>query len=441
MISVWYTRIADNNKVSLQQARKLLDAKELAEFKWTVEEYIKYGEENALNGKWIKQLENASARVHISRLDALKLQMQQSVEVLYGNRVDDVDALLRRIYTDSYYHTAFEIQRGINVGWNLHTLDTSKVDTALLRPWTADGKTFSSRIWTHQAELLDTVQTELVQSLIRGTPPAAAINAIKNRFKVSRGKAARLVHTESAYASAEAQKEMYLELGVEQYEIVATLDHKTSEICQSMDGVVLPVSEFQPGVTANPFHPSCRTTTIPHYDDNYGERAARGEDGKTYYVPSDMKYKEWAETFVGAGKISDEKDLKSSVASAILNTGGGLMFILPRVDEANIPIEKMTKYALDPIKSRGKSVAFQEVLGYNITNADLLVKNILSNLRNYPAEHKGDKGYGETYSVLMELVGANGRIANVLTAWIDDKETGEMRLTSAYVKKRKGDSK
>ena len=37
------------------------------------------------------------------------------------------------------------------------------------------------------------------------------------------------------------------------------------------------------------------------FDDEWsgGERAARGEDGKTYYVPSDMTYSQWKEAFVG----------------------------------------------------------------------------------------------------------------------------------------------
>jgi len=39
----------------------------------------------------------------------------------------------------------------------------------------------------------------------------------------------------------------------------------------------------------------------------------------------------------------------------------------------------------------------------------------------------------------MVLTGVNGKSANVMTAWLDDKITGKMRLTSAYVKKRKVD--
>ena len=80
-IAVWYQRFADNNDISLADAKKLLTSGELKELQWTVDEYIKFGKENAIDGAWIKQLENASAKVHISRLDALKLQIQQQAEI------------------------------------------------------------------------------------------------------------------------------------------------------------------------------------------------------------------------------------------------------------------------------------------------------------------------------------------------------------------------
>ncbi|HHQ5518292.1 TPA: phage head morphogenesis protein, partial [Clostridioides difficile] len=97
-ILAWYNRFAKNEGISLLEAKKLLNTRELEEFKWSVEEYIKYGKENAINQKWMKELENASARVHITRLEALKLQIQQQVEVLYGNELDGIDKLMRDIY-------------------------------------------------------------------------------------------------------------------------------------------------------------------------------------------------------------------------------------------------------------------------------------------------------------------------------------------------------
>jgi len=110
---------------------------------------------------------------------------------------------------------------------------------------------------------------------------------------------------------------------------------------------------------------------------------------------------------------------------------------LPDYERAVIPIEKFTQYILDPIRSRGKAVAFERILGYNIKNAGKLIENIRLNLGNYHAKQKSDKGYGMTYEVIMELTGENGNRANVLTAWIAEKATGELRLVSAYIKNLK----
>ena len=68
-----------------------------------------------------------------------------------------------------------------------------------------------------------------------------------------------------------------------------------------MDGKHFPMKDYQAGVTAPPFHPWCRTVTCPWFDDEFtaGEtRVARGEDGKTYQVPANMKYQDWRDYFV-----------------------------------------------------------------------------------------------------------------------------------------------
>ena len=113
------------------------------------------------------------------------------------------------------------------------------------------------------------------------------------------------------------------------------------------------------------------------------------------------------------------------------------MNILPRYKEAIIPIKKFKQYALNHDKDFDKATAFNLALGYNLSNVDELIQNIKSNLPNFSCKEKGDIGFGMRYEVIMLLVGANGKTANVLTAWIDDKDSAEMRLTNAYIDKRR----
>lgn len=304
-IASWHQRFADNNGITMQQARQMLRGKELEEFRWEVSDYIRYGKENARTGAWMAQLENASARAHISRLESLKLQVQQSLETMFGNQLDSVDGLMRNIYKDSYYRTAYEIQKGIGVGWDFASIDNRKIERVIKKPWAPDGKNFSERIWGNRQKLVNELHTELSRNVITGEDPQKAIQAIARKMKTSKTNAGRLVMTESAFFAAAAQKECYQELDVEYFEIVATLDSHTSEICQEMDGKHFPMSQYEAGITAPPFHVNCRSCTCPYFDDEFdsvGKRAARKEDGKVYYVPGDMTYQDWQRSFVKCEK-------------------------------------------------------------------------------------------------------------------------------------------
>ena len=277
----------------------MLNKNELAEFKWTVKEYIKYGEENAIDQRWMKELENASAKHHIDKLTALKLECQAEYDKAFNAENQKVTDAVKEAYTDRYDHVGYEVQKGFNVGFKLNGISEEKLDKVIRKPWAPDGKNFSDRIWTKKEQMVEELYQALVRNTLGGSNLKDVIESmtkyVDKSTKNAKSVAARLVMTESAYFASQGQKDCFNDLGVEKYEIVATLDNKTSDICQGLDGKVFEMKEFEPGVTAPPFHVNCRSTTAPYFDDEFslGERAARDAEGKTYYVPSDMTYKEW----------------------------------------------------------------------------------------------------------------------------------------------------
>lgn len=316
-IESWYARFAVNNQISLTDARKWLTAGQLEEFHWSVEQYIKIGEQAGLDAAWLKKLENASTRFHISRLEAVQTGIQQQLELLYGNQVDSLDALLKKVVGNGYTHTAFEVQKGVGLGWDITGLNQKKLETLLSKPWTTDGRTFRDRCWLNKNDLVGSVSKSLTQGLLRGDSPAKITTAIQKQFGVHRYKAGRLVNTETTYFNAVATKECYKDLDVEMVEIIETLDSHTCSICGGLDGTVIPISQYEPGVTVPPFHPNCRGTTAPAIDPKYaGERAARNADGDVYYVPANMKYADWVQTFVNGGS---KAGLTAATATAILD--------------------------------------------------------------------------------------------------------------------------
>lgn len=375
-INNWYQRFATNNQISMAEARKLLTTGEMKELKWSVEEYIKHGKENAISGQWAKELENASARFHVSRLEALKLQTQQSIEALYGNQLDIVDSAMRKAYSQRYYRTAFEFQKGFGVGFAVDRLDENTLSNIINKPWAVDGYNFSKRIWTNKEKLIGELHSSLTRNIITGADPAKAIKEIKSKMGVSSNAAGRLIMTESAYFGSVAQKDMLNNLDIEKYEIVATLDSKTSEICRSLDGKVFDMKDYQAGVTAPPFHPYCRTTTAPYFDDweELGidrERVARNDKGKNYFVDGNTTYKEWEKEFVNDDNKNNNDVTKPDFKiKAAKNSGVS--------KKGEIDATKMVLRAIEklPIKVRTtlNDVVFE--LGYEGSSCDIANKII-----------------------------------------------------------------
>lgn len=301
IIERWYYRFAVNNEISMVDARKWLKEDELDEFKWDLEEYIEIGKQNAVNQRWLTELENASARVHINRIDYLKMQVQQQYELLYAMYHNDMLELAEDVSETIYYHTMYEVQKGIGVGWRVTPFNTRQLNLIISKPWTVDDLTFSDRIWRDREKLINEAHQELTRMVLNGGVPDEAIKNISKKMNTSKHNAGRLVMTESAYIYSESQQSAYKGLNVEKFQIVATLDHKTSEICRKLDTKVYDMKDYEIGVTAPPFHPWCRTVTIPYFEDDFGvvgERAARDSRGKTVLIPADISYNEWQRDFV-----------------------------------------------------------------------------------------------------------------------------------------------
>lgn len=329
-ISKWYQRIVDNNSITYIEAKKLLDKNELKEFKWTVEEYIRHGKENAVSGQWIKELENASAKVHISRLKAMEIQMRQQAELVAAKEAEGMENLLKDIFEDSYYRSVFEFQKGFGIGSTFAKLDDKTISKIIHKPWAADGSDFSERIWgKHRPQLINNLHTELSQAFIRGDNPQILVKNIKRKFEVTQSQAENLALTESAFFRASGQKKAYKEMNVEKFEISATLDNRTSEICRYMDGKVFETEDLRVGVNHPPFHCRCRSTSLPYFDDEFTEgerRAARDENEKYYTVPANMKYEEWHKKYIN-DSISEQDKLAYKKYQNILKS------VMPAIDE------------------------------------------------------------------------------------------------------------
>ncbi len=284
--------------------------------------------------------------------------------------------------------------------------------------WASDESLYSDRIWKHKSEMLYELNTQLTQAMITGKPLDQAAKAIAARFGVYKSRAATLVYTEAAAVASQAEKDCYRDLGVEEYEILATLDSKTSEVCRLMDGHHFPVSAMQPGVTAPPFHPNCRTDTCPYFDDmeEFGGapmRAARNENDQGYeLIPADMTYKEWEKRFV------HDKTVENSAESSIMKAG------------YTISDRKISEYLL---KAGAKHAQEFFDVGYTVDDAEKLKAEIMEKFDESQAtEFKEVAQDIVHFNIYMELGITKKRTFR--TVWRKDSPDSAPRFISAYRK-------
>lgn len=306
-INDWYQRYANENGMSLADAKKQLDARELKAFNMDLEEYRAIAERDELSEEHKKMLKQASARQQLDRVQELYINTVQELESWAKYQDSTISDLLSNVYESSNYRAAWMTQ-SMKGQYDMYAqVDHRTIQRIIDSPWTPDGKNFSARIWDNRKQLATSLQNDFIQALIAGDGTATMSEAIAKRMNTSYNNANRLVETELARVHSQAFMDCMNELDVDAVEILATLDNKTSPICRRMDGKYVQCKDAKPGITIPPFHCHCRSTTVPYIPAVYGsERAARDpKTGKTVFVDGELDYGEWKKRYISESRIDD----------------------------------------------------------------------------------------------------------------------------------------
>ena len=309
----WYDKYARENNISLADAQEQLTTSENKEFKITLEKYGELAKKENLSSEYKRLLENVSMKVRHARSQKLYIDTIHLVEQLAKTQKIQLEELLKDVYEDSVYKTAYEVQTMQGKYTQMQGPNEKEINEIIKKPWTEDGKEFSTRIWENKQKLVQTLTREMTRAFILKESTSEITQRITKRFNVSYNETKRLIETETAYIQEKAMLDTYDKLNVEKYEILAVLDSKTSEICRQMDGKVFERKDAKAGITLPPFHCYCRSTTIPYIDDMEDKeetRASRDEYNKTEFIPK-MSYEEWQEKYVVKGENKQTKPLEN----------------------------------------------------------------------------------------------------------------------------------
>ena len=250
----FYDRYGKDNGFDYEEAIKQVRDTDLSDYVKRANNYRK-GLQN--DAEALKRLNAQYVTAKINRLELLKLELEFSMI----QATNDQEGTL----TDYLSNQSKYVYGAAVAGQAVSTLNNREIKEILSSQWS--GANYSTRIWRNADVMVNALKDALVKAAIRGDNPRVTARALAKKLGSGRYVTERLVRTESTYVANQAISRRYNESGFKQYEFVAVMDDRTSNVCRGLNGTVHKLSDFISGDNAPAMHPNCRSRIVPSDDD------------------------------------------------------------------------------------------------------------------------------------------------------------------------------
>ena len=231
---------------------------------------------------------NEAMDISISDKAKLKKQMNELINDVfkgeYESEKDVITNTLIDVAKDSYYSSSYIY--GLGVSYELKHVKQNILNKIINTK--IDGKKYSSRIWKNKNQVAKMLKKEVNDFLNGKTDINSISKNIKNRFDVNYNVSNRLVRTEVAKVQCQANEVWANEHNIKKQLFCATLDGKTSKICQSLDGTIYNFDDEDKKIP--PLHPNCRSCLIDIVD---GWKPKTRIDNETKQKINYQTYSKW----------------------------------------------------------------------------------------------------------------------------------------------------
>ena len=242
----------------------------------------------------------------ISRLEQIQAQIYAKAKLIYPKEELENTMCYKGVINDSYYKAVYDTQMGTGYDFSFNKIDNNMLNALLNENWT--NKHYSERIWNNTDILADSISQIIGGALISGQSIEKTSKQLRDRFKVGKYYAERLARTESNYFHNQADAMAYEEMGVDTYVFMATLDSRTSVICQEHDNKRFKYKDLKTGYNYPPLHPNCRSTTRGYIGEEVEktlQRRARNPITGENELVDNISYSEWMKKNQNNIKLSD----------------------------------------------------------------------------------------------------------------------------------------
>lgn len=315
--------------------------------------------------KAMAMLNAPAARYRITNTQAIRTQAQAVCSRLADEEYRLFTDSLTKSIGEAYMRTAYDLQIGLGLSWKTTGISNRVLRQLLNEDWS--GASYRTRIMGRYKDLGNELSTLMLEGMLGGRSKAQMIEEMEQRFAMDARDARRLLVTETTYVVNAAELERYKEWGRKKYIYLAVLDLKTSDICQTLDGMVFDVKYAKPGRNFPPMHPNCRSTTAPVIGkkelDEFTRKATDPITGEVMTLPPGTTYREWY-------KMVTERD-RTQQRKATPNVASASPRFLNRMDKLFSNAQKVK-----PLNGYTDVVVHGDKLGFVYVDADGKESNI-----------------------------------------------------------------
>lgn len=200
---------------------------------------------------------------------------------------DNIKSILIQSAKDKIHINDYVTQSMFKVNYELLPVSEEVLDKIINTK--IDKKLWSDRIWKNKNDVAKVIKKEIKKFLVGETSINDIYSTVKKKYNVNATNTARLVRTEIARVQSQANEVWAYEHNIEYQMFMATLDMKTSKMCQAEDGKVYNYNDT--GKPIPPLHPNCRSELVNMPNEDW--RPKYRMDNITKEKISYKNYQEW----------------------------------------------------------------------------------------------------------------------------------------------------
>lgn len=295
-------KYAEENNLTYREALKQLRDTDLSDYRENAKRYF---EESKKNPELLKRLNEQYVSSKATRMDAMNLEIEYRLGILKQT--------VEGTFEDYLKKTALYTYSKIGRGFNSSPLNEKVLIKLIQTPF--NGANYAESVGLNVDELAKSIKEVLRVGFIKGSHPRVMAQELMKKVNISRSRAQTIIRTDGTMVINNSIAQRYIDAGLKHYRILVHMDDRTTKICRKhhKDNKVYDLKDFEPGITAPPFHYNCRSAIIPDKDELNED--IENNQGKHNEVGKNEKY-------ISSGKhgaLNNKNDPNNVKRSAFAN--------------------------------------------------------------------------------------------------------------------------